>query len=58
MERALPTPAVAADASAATEVVVALELSGYGRTEFSQADLEHGYCGPIPARSASTSAPA
>src|SRR5215208_3621499 len=40
MERAFPTPAVAADAAAVTEVVVALESSLYGRTAFSQADLE------------------
>jgi mycothiol synthase len=40
MERALPTPAAAADAAAVTEVVVALESSLYGQTAFSQADLE------------------
>ncbi|HMJ96427.1 MAG TPA: hypothetical protein VK486_11270, partial [Thermoleophilaceae bacterium] len=40
MERALPTPAVAADAAAVTEVVVALESSLYGESAFSQADLE------------------
>ena len=40
MERAFLTPAVAADAAAVTEVVVALEASLYGRTSFSQADLE------------------
>ena len=40
MERALLTPAVAADAAAVTEVVVALESSLYGQTAFSQADLE------------------
>ena len=40
MERAFPTPAVAADAAAVTEVVVALESSLYGQTAFSQADLE------------------
>jgi GNAT superfamily N-acetyltransferase len=34
------TPAVAADAAAVTEVVVALESSLYGQSEFSQADLE------------------
>ena len=39
-ERALPTPAVAADAAAVTEVVVALESSLYGQSAFSQADLE------------------
>jgi mycothiol synthase len=33
-------PAVAADAAAVTEVVVALESSLYGRTAYSQADLE------------------
>ena len=33
-------PAVAADAAAVTEVVVALESSLYGQTAFSQADLE------------------
>jgi GNAT superfamily N-acetyltransferase len=33
-------PAVAADAAAVTEVVVALESSLYGHTAFSQADLE------------------
>ena len=36
----MPTPAVAADAAAVTEVVVALESSLYGQTPFSQADLE------------------
>jgi mycothiol synthase len=40
MERALPTPAVAADAAAVTEVVAALESSLYGPSTFSQADLE------------------
>src|SRR5450755_743291 len=40
MERFFPTPAVAADAAAVTEVVVALESSLYGQTTFSQADLE------------------
>jgi GNAT superfamily N-acetyltransferase len=40
MERAFPTPAVAADASAVSEVVVALESSLYGQSTFSQADLE------------------
>ncbi|MFI5039998.1 MAG: GNAT family N-acetyltransferase [Solirubrobacterales bacterium] len=40
MERAFPTPAVAADAAAVTEVVAALEFSLYGQTSFSQADLE------------------
>ena len=34
------TPAVAADAAAVTEVVMALESSLYGQTSFSQADLE------------------
>jgi GNAT superfamily N-acetyltransferase len=40
MERAVPTPAVAADAAAVTELVVALESSLYGETAFTQADLE------------------
>ncbi len=40
MDRASPSPAVAADAAAVTEVVVALESSLYGQTAFSQADLE------------------
>jgi GNAT superfamily N-acetyltransferase len=40
MERALPTPAVAADAAAVTDVVAALESSLYGQSAFSQADLE------------------
>src|SRR3954451_11959347 len=40
MRRAFPTPAVAADAAAVTEVVLALESSIYGQTAFSQADLE------------------
>jgi len=40
MERALSTPAVAADAAAVTEVVRALESSLYGESAFSQADLE------------------
>ena len=40
MERFFLTPAVAADAAAVTEVVVALETSMYGQTTFSQADLE------------------
>ena len=40
MERAVPTPAVAADAAAVTEVVMALESWLYGQTSFSQADLE------------------
>jgi mycothiol synthase len=40
MERAVPTPAVAADAAAVTEVVAALESSLYGQSAFSQADLE------------------
>ena len=39
-QRAFPTPAVAADAAAATEVLVALEPSLYGQTALSQADLE------------------
>jgi mycothiol synthase len=40
MERAFRTPAVAADAAAVTEVVMALESSLYSQTAFSQADLE------------------
>ena len=40
MERAVLTPAVAADAAAVTELVVALESSLYGESAFSQADLE------------------
>ena len=40
MERALLTPAVAADAAAVAEVVAALETSLYGPSTFSLADLE------------------
>jgi ribosomal protein S18 acetylase RimI-like enzyme len=40
MERAAVTNGVAADAAAITELVMALESSLYGRTTFSQADLE------------------
>jgi GNAT superfamily N-acetyltransferase len=40
MPRAVRTPALAADAAGVTEVVAALESSLYGRTTFSQADLE------------------
>jgi mycothiol synthase len=40
VERALLSPVEAADAAAVTEVVGALEASFYGRTTFSQADLE------------------
>jgi mycothiol synthase len=40
MQRALPTPAVAADAAAVSELVMALESSLYGQTSFSQSDLE------------------
>ncbi len=40
MERAISTPAVAADAAAVTEVVAALESSLYDQSTFSQADLE------------------
>jgi mycothiol synthase len=40
VERTVPTLAVAADAAAVTEVVLALESSLYGQTAFSQADLE------------------
>ena len=45
MQRAIATPAVASDAAAVTEVVVALESSLYGRTTFSQADLEDEWSG-------------
>ena len=41
MVRASPTPAVAADAAAVTEIVMALETSFYGQTTYSQADLEN-----------------
>jgi mycothiol synthase len=41
MERALLTPAGAADAAAVTDVVAALEASLYGPSTFSQADLEN-----------------
>ena len=40
MERAVPTPAVAADAAAVTEVVMAIEAALYGEASFTQADLE------------------
>ena len=40
MQRAVPTPAVAADAAAVTEVVMAIEAALYGEASFSQADLE------------------
>jgi mycothiol synthase len=40
MERAFATPAVAADAAAVTEVVLALESSLYGKSAFSQDDLK------------------
>jgi hypothetical protein len=40
MERAFVRPAVAADAAAVTEIVVALESSLYGPSTFSQPDLE------------------
>ena len=40
MERAFPTPPVAADAAAVTEVVMAIEASLYGEASFTQADLE------------------
>jgi mycothiol synthase len=40
MEGAFSTPAVAADAAAVTEVVLALESSLYGQSAFSQADLQ------------------
>ena len=42
MERAFVTPALAADAAAVRDVVSALESSLYGRSTFSQADLEEG----------------
>jgi mycothiol synthase len=45
MDRASATPVVAADAAAVTEVVVALESSLYGRSTFSQADLEDEWSG-------------
>ena len=40
MEHAVPTPAVAADAAAVTEVVMAIEAALYGEASFTQADLE------------------
>ena len=40
MERAVTTAAVAADAAAVTELMMALESSLYGQTTFSRADLE------------------
>jgi mycothiol synthase len=40
MERAVATAAVAADAAEVTELLIALESSLYGRTTFSQGDLE------------------
>ena len=40
MERTLAVPAVAADAAAVTELVVAYESSLYGQSAFSQTDLE------------------
>jgi GNAT superfamily N-acetyltransferase len=40
MARTVPTPAVAADAAAVAELVLALESSLYGQSAFSQADLE------------------
>jgi mycothiol synthase len=40
MERAVLTPAVAADAAAVFEVVAAVEASLYGQSAFSQVDLE------------------
>ncbi len=40
MEDVFPAPAVAADAPGVTEVVLALESSLYGKSAFSQADLE------------------
>lgn len=39
MEHAFSTPAVAADATAVTEIVAALEASLYGQTTFCEADL-------------------
>ena len=41
MERAVLTPAVAADAAGVAEVVAALESSLYGPSTFTQADLEN-----------------
>jgi mycothiol synthase len=43
MERAVLRAAVAADAAAVTELVVALESSLYGKSAFSQADLEEAW---------------
>jgi mycothiol synthase len=40
MDRATPTPAVAADAAGVAEVVAALEAALYGQSTFSRADLE------------------
>ena len=40
MERGALTPAVADDAAAVTEIVVAVESSLYGPSTFSQADLD------------------
>ena len=40
MERVAVTPAVAGDAAAVTEVVMAIESSLYGKASFAQADLE------------------
>src|SRR5919199_4718214 len=40
MEGAITRPAVAADAAAVAEIVMALEASLYGESTFSQADLE------------------
>src|ERR1700744_940527 len=40
MERAGATSSVAADAAAVTELLMALESALYGRTTFSQPDLE------------------
>jgi GNAT superfamily N-acetyltransferase len=45
MERALLARAVASDAARVTDVVMALESSLYGRTTFSQADLEDEWSG-------------
>ena len=40
MERAVPTPAVAADAAAVTEVVMAIGPRSTAQASFTQADLE------------------
>ena len=45
MGRVISTPAVAADAAGVAEVVLALEVSLYGKSAFSQADLEDEWSG-------------